>query len=318
MAARPIIIDCDPGQDDAIALLMALAAPEELNVLGVSTVAGNVPLAKTERNARIIVELAGRRDVPVFAGCPRPFVRAPLTGERFHGQEGIDGVELFEPSVPLQARHAVDWLIDTLLAAEDGATTLVPVGPLTNIGLALVKEPRIAPKIRELVLMGGAWREGGNRTPTAEYNMLADPHAAHVVFRCGRPITVCSLDVTYRAITTAARLEAIKAIGTRVARAAHGMLSFYHRDQPERYYGQVGAPLHDPLTIAWLLRPGLFRGKQVNVEIDIASELSMGSTVVDFWGATDRPVNANWLHSLDADGFYTLLLDLLRRYHDAG
>lgn len=316
MAARPIIIDCDPGQDDALALLMALASPEDLDVLGVTAVAGNVPLAKTQRNARIIVEIAGRHDVPVFAGCPRPFLRELVTGERYHGNEGINGIELFEPSVPLQDKHAVDFLIDTLLAADDGAITLVPVGPLTNVGLALIKQPRIASKIRELVIMGGAWREGGNRTPSAEFNILADPHAAKVVFRCGRPITVCSLDVTHRAVTTPERLSQVGAIKSRVGRAAHCMLGFYHRDQPEKYYGQSGAPLHDALTIAWLLQPALFQGKTVNVEVDVASELSMGCTVVDFWGVTERPKNANWLHTVDADGFYALLLDRLRRYPD--
>ncbi len=188
MAARPIIIDCDPGQDDAVMLLMALASPDELDILGITAVAGNVPLALTERNTRLIVELAGRRDVPVYAGCPRPLVRELVTAEEVHGRTGIDGFDIHDPAVPLGAAHAVDYLVDTLMAA-DLPITLVPTGPLTNVAMAMVKEPRIVERIDESVLMGGAMREGGNSTPAAEFNILVDPHAAHVVFGCGRPLT---------------------------------------------------------------------------------------------------------------------------------
>ncbi|MEM9058796.1 MAG: nucleoside hydrolase, partial [Pseudomonadota bacterium] len=206
---RPIIIDCDPGQDDAVNLLMALAAPGALDVLGITAVAGNVPLALTERNARLLCGLAGRDDVPVFAGCERPLVRELVTAEHVHGDSGIDGVDLGAPAVPLQPAHATDFIVETLLSAPDASVTLVPTGPLTNIAHALIKAPAIAPKIREIVLMGGAMREGGNLSPSAEFNILVDPHAARVVFDCGRPLTVFGLDVTHQVPTTPERLRRI-------------------------------------------------------------------------------------------------------------
>src|SRR5262245_24257550 len=173
---RPIILDCDPGQDDAVAILLALASPGELQVLGITTVAGNVPLEKTQRNARLMCDVAGKKDVPVFAGCSRPILRPLYTAEYVHGREGIDRAEIRDASTPTQARHAVDFIADTLRAAEDDSVTLVPVGPLTNIAAAMVKAPEILPKIREIVLMGGAMREGGNTTPSAEFNIYVDPH----------------------------------------------------------------------------------------------------------------------------------------------
>lgn len=305
-----IIIDCDPGQDDAVAILLALASPAELEVLGITAVAGNVPLAKTERNARLVCELAGRPDVAVYAGADRPLLRAARTAEHVHGGEGINGADIYEPRMPLQHQHAVDYLIETLLAAADDAITLVPIGPLTNIAMALIREPRIAPKIREIVIMGGAWREGGNVTPSAEFNIYVDPQAAAVVFSCSRSIVVMSLDITHQVKTSAARREAIGNIGTPVARTVKSMLEFYNRHDSKKY-GTDGGPLHDPCTIAWLLRPSLFEGKHVNVTIETSSELTMGATVVDFWGATDRAPNVLWMHAVDADGFFELLTERL-------
>ncbi len=312
MAPRPIIIDCDPGPDDAVMLLMALAAPEELQILGVTAVAGNVPLDLTQRNARIMCELAGRRDVPVHAGCPRPMVRRLITAEAVHGKTGIDGVEIYEPELVLQPTHAVDYLIEALMAAPADGITLVPTGPLTNIAMAMVMAPAIVPHIREIVLMGGAMREGGNTSPAAEFNILVDPHAAHVVFTCGRPIVVMGLDVTHQALTTPERLAAIGAIGSKVGTAVHDMLEFYDRHDIEKY-GTQGGPLHDPCTIAYLLEPRLFRGKRAHVAIDIHSELSMGATVVDYWGVTGREPNALWIDRVDSDGFYDLLIERLSR-----
>ena len=292
-------------------LLLALASPEALDLRAITTVAGNVPLALTQRNARIMCDLAGRTDVPVFAGCPRPMVRDLITAEAVHGQTGIDGVELFEPETPLQSQHAVDYLVETLMDAA-APITLVPAGPLTNIAMALVTEPRIVANIAEIVLMGGAWREGGNTSPAAEFNILVDPHAAHVVFTCGRPIVVMSLDVTHQALTTQERLAAIGAIDSRVGRSVHAMLEFYDRHDIEKY-GMPGGPLHDPCTIAYLLRPELFQGKHVHVDVEIASENSMGATLVDYWGVTGQPANATWMHTIDADGFYALLAERLAR-----
>ncbi len=312
MTAKPIIIDCDPGQDDAIMLLLAAAAPAELDILGITAVAGNVPLALTERNARLMCELAGRTDIPIFAGCSRPMVRDLITAEEVHGRTGIDGYDIHEPAIPLQEKHAVDFLVDCLMSSEDQAVTLVPTGPLTNVAMAIVKEPRIVPKINEIVLMGGAFREGGNSTPSAEFNILVDPHAAHVVFACGRPIVAMGLDVTHKALTTKQRLAAIGEIDTRVGRAAHAMLEFYDRHDIEKY-GTDGGPLHDPCTIAYLLEPGLFKTKHVHVGIEINSEQTMGETTVDYWGVTKHAPNTHWVHDIDAEGFYRLLTERLAR-----
>ena len=309
MTPRKIIIDCDPGQDDAVNLLLAFAS-WELDILGVTAVAGNVPLHLTERNARLMCDIAGRRDVPVFAGCSRPLVRPLVTAENVHGSSGIDGIEIVEPRTPLAAQHAVDFIVDTLLAAGAAAVTLVPTGPLTNVAMAIVKAPAILPKIREIVLMGGAMREGGNHSPSAEFNMLVDPHAADIVFRCGRPIVAMGLDVTHQVLSTRARTDRIRALGTRPALATAGMLDFFRRHDSSKY-GQDGAPLHDPCTIAWLLRPSLFEGRQCNIAVETESPLTMGHTAVDFWGVTGRPANALWMHKVDADGFYDLLTERL-------
>lgn len=309
MTPRQIIIDCDPGQDDAINLLLAFAS-RELDILGVTAVAGNVPLDLTERNARLMCDIADRSDVPVFAGCSRPLVRPLVTAENVHGSTGIDGVEIVEPRTPLAARHAVDFIIDALHAAGERGVTLVPTGPLTNVAMAIVKAPSILPKIREIVLMGGAMREGGNHSPSAEFNMLVDPHAADIVFRCGRPIVAMGLDVTHQVLSTKARTDRIRALGTRPALATAGMLDFFRRHDSSKY-GQDGAPLHDPCTIAWLLQPSLFTGRECNITVETGSELTMGHTAVDFWGVTGRPANALWMHQVDADGFYDLLTERL-------
>lgn len=308
---RKIIIDTDPGQDDAIAILLALASPE-LEVVGITAVAGNVPLRLTEKNARKICELAGRPDVRVFAGAERPLLRRSVTAEHVHGKTGLDGPVLPEPTMPLQEQHAVDFIIETLMKEESGTITLCPLGPLTNIALALIREPRIAPRIKEIVLMGGGFFEGGNMTPAAEFNIYVDPHAADVVFRSGAPIVVMPLDVTHKALTTAARIEAIRSLGTRVGDAAAALLEFFERFDEEKY-GTDGGPLHDPCVIAYLLRPALFTGRHCNVEVEISSELTMGMTVVDWWGVTDRSKNAMVMRDIDADGFFALLTDRLAR-----
>lgn len=309
MRPRKIIIDCDPGQDDAINLLLAFASPE-FDILGVTAVAGNVPLALTERNARLMCDVAGRHDVPVFAGCSRPLVRPLLTAENVHGSTGIDGIEIVEPQTPLAAQHAVDFIVETLRSADAEEVTLVPTGPLTNVAMAIVKSPEILSRIREIVLMGGAMREGGNHSPSAEFNMLVDPHAADIVFRCGRPIVAMGLDVSHQVLSTKARTERIRALGTRPALATAGMLDFFRRHDSKKY-GQDGAPLHDPCTIAWLLQPSLFEGRECNIAIETESRLTMGHTAVDFWGVSGRPANALWIHQVDADGFYELLTERL-------
>jgi purine nucleosidase len=313
VAKRPIIIDCDPGQDDAICLLLAMSSPDELDILGVTTVAGNVPLALTERNARQIRDIADRSDVKIYAGCSKPMVRDLVTAERVHGKTGIDGIEIVEPKQPLEDKHAVDFIIETLNGADRESITLVPMGPLTNIAQAFTKDPTILEKVEQIVLMGGAMREGGNISPSAEFNILVDPHAADIVFRCGRPITVMGLDVTHQVLATPERRDRIRAIDNEAARATAGMLDFFNRHDTVKY-GSMGAPLHDPCTIAFLLKPDLFEGKFCNISIETESELTMGNTAVDFWHVTDRPKNATWIHAVDADGFYDLLIERLSRF----
>jgi purine nucleosidase len=222
-------------------------------------------------------------------------------------------MEIREPRHELQPQHAVDFIVATLMASAHDSVTLVPTGPLTNIAMAMVREPAILPKIREIVLMGGAMREGGNTTPSAEFNMLVDPHAAHVVFGCGRPIVAMGLDVTHQVLATPARIERIRALSHDVARAACGMLTAFNRHDT-RKYGSEGAPLHDPCTIAWLLEPGMFQAKACNVAVETRSELTMGHTAVDFWNVSGRPVNARWVYGVDAEAFYDLLIERLARY----
>lgn len=308
------IIDCDPGQDDAIALFLAFASPESIDLLGITTVGGNVPLELTHRNARVMCDIAGS-EVPVFAGCDKPMQRPLRTAEYIHGETGIDGIDIIDPVTPLQEQHAVDFIVETLLAAEPGSITLVPTGPLTNVGTAIDREPAILPKIRRIVLMGGALREGGNRTPSAEFNILVDPEAADIVFHCGRPIVQMGLDATHQVLSTKERVERIAALDNPVANATAGMIGFFERYDMSKY-SAPGAPLHDPCTVAWLIRPELFTGKDCNVAIETQSELTLGHTAVDFWHVTDRPKNVHWVHTVDSDGFYRLLTERLARFGD--
>lgn len=312
MKQRKIIIDTDPGQDDAVAILLALASPDELDVLGITCVAGNVPLALTSQNARMVCELAGRADMRVFAGCDRPMGRNLVTAEHVHGKTGLDGPSLPEPTMPLQDQHAVDFIIETLRNQAPGSVTLCPLGPLTNIATALTRAPEIAGKITEIVLMGGAYFEVGNITPTAEFNIYVDPQAADIVFRSGVPITVMPLDVTHKALVTKPRNDAFRALGTAVGVAVAEMTDFFERFDKEKY-GSAGAPLHDPCVTAYLLKPDLFSGRRINVEIETGSELTMGMTVADWWGVTDREPNAFFVGDLDADGFFSLLTERLAR-----
>jgi purine nucleosidase len=313
VAPRPVIIDCDPGQDDAVALFLAMSSPVELEILGITTVGGNVPLALTERNARMMCDVAGREDIPVFAGCADPMIREAITAEYIHGDTGIDGIDIFEPVTPLQDDHAVAFIIDTLLTRYKVPVTLIPTGPLTNIASAIVAEPKILDSINEIVIMGGAMREGGNRTPSAEFNIMVDPHAADIVLSCGRPITLMGLDVTHKVLSTEERVARIGELNNPVAEATVGMLSFFHRYDTEKYSSQ-GTPLHDPCTVAYLLKPELFKTRLCNVAVETESELTIGHTAVDFWHVTDRPRNVDWAYEVDADGFYELLTERLARF----
>ena len=300
---RRIIIDTDPGMDDAVAILLALAAPDELEVLGIVAVAGNLPLAQTERNARRVCELAGRTDVPVYAGCARPLVRPLATAEHIHGETSRDRLLLPEPTMALRAQHGVDFLIATLEAAEPGAITLCALGPLTNIAMAFVKAPEIAAKIRELVIMGGACFELGNVTPAAEFNIHVDPHAAATVIDSGIPITMMPLDVTHQLLSTPPRLAALRALGNRCGKAVAALLtSFEKTGAPSSARERRRCTIR--LVIAYLLRPSYSEGREVNVAIETQSPLTLGMTVVDWWGVTGRKANARVMNVVDADGFY--------------
>ena len=309
--ARKIIIDTDPGQDDAVAILLALASPE-LETIGITAVAGNVPLALTERNALKICELAGKPETPVYSGAVRPLMRALVTAEHVHGKTGLDGPDLPEPKMALRKEHAVDFIVETLMREERGMITLCALGPLTNIALALIREPRIAPRVKELVMMGGGFFEGGNITPAAEFNIHVDPHAADIVFRSGIPIVMMPLDVTHKALTSPARIAAFRDLGNRAGIAVAEMLGFSERFDKEKYEGE-GGPLHDPCVIAWLLAPGIFRGRECNVAIETISELTLGMTVVDWWGVTDRPKNALVMRDIDHEAFFAMLFERIGR-----
>ena len=303
---RRIIIDTDPGKDDAVAILLALASPE-LEVLALVAVAGNVPLACTERNARALLELGGRADIPVYAGCSRPMVRPPITAEHVHGSTGLDGLDLPEPSTPCAREHGVDFLIATLRTAAPGTITLCLLGPATNLAMALVKAPDIAGRIAEIVWMAGARSAGGNVTPAAEYNVHADPDAAKVVLDSGIPLTLAPLDLTHQVRLTPARLSQLQQVDTAAARAVAALFSA--TDGPAQERG--GSPLHDPCVIAHLLRPGLFAGHFINVAVETSSPLTLGMTVADRYAVTGRPPNATYLSVADADGFFDLLFKRL-------
>ena len=309
---RQIIIDTDPGQDDAIAILLALASPE-LDVLGITAVAGNVPLALTERNARALVELAGRADVPVRAGAAAPLVRPLVTAEHVHGKTGLNGWDLPEPATELADGDAVEWIVRTIMDHPPGTVTLVCLGPLTNVGKALRAAPEIAERLAAIVLMGGGHFEGGNITPMAEFNVYVDPEAADMVLRSGARIVMAPLDVTHRALMPRWFIDELAGLGTPVGAACAGMLDFFERFDRDKY-GSTGGPLHDPCTIAWLLKPDLFDGRECWVGVEAESELCRGATPIDWWNVwPDRPANALVLREIDAEGFFRLIVERLGR-----
>lgn len=309
---RKIIIDTDPGQDDAAAIMLAFGSPDEIEVLGLTAVAGNVPLSYTSRNLRIVCELCGRPDAAVYEGATKPTVRPQVTAEHVHGKTGLDGAKVDEPTMAVQEMHGVDFIIETLRREPEGSVTLCTLGPLTNVALALEKAPEIAPRVKELVMMGGGFFEGGNITPAAEFNIYVDPEAAKTVFASGIPIVMMPLDVTHQLLTTKARVEKIAALGTRQAKVLVDWLAFFERFDIEKY-GSDGGPLHDPSVIAYLLKPELFSGRDCNVEIETQSELTVGMTVVDWWRVSGRKPNARVMREVDADGFFDLLAERVGR-----
>lgn len=304
----PTIIDCDPGQDDAIALLLALASPEELHLLGVTTVAGNVQLSMTQRNARLICEMVGKTSVPVYAGCERPMVRNLVTAEEYHGANGLNGIEIYEPERALEQENAISFLTQTLEQADDNGITLVCIAPLTNIAMTLIQTPEVALKIREIVIMGGSVREAGNITAAAEFNFYVDPHAVDVVLKCGRPLTIFGLDATHQARVSQRWRERIDDLPNSPATHLLKTSVDYFTRAYKDIYGQDTAPIHDVLAVAYLLEPTLFSGLYRNVRIELTSELTMGATVVDTWGFSEASANATWITEVDVEGLFSLLL----------
>lgn len=306
MTKRRILLDCDPGIDDAIAILLALAAPEALEVMALTTVAGNVPLTLTERNARRVLTLAGRSDVPVAAGCARPLMAARGPTASVHGDDGLGGVALPEPEVAADPRHGVDLIAETVLANAPGQLTLCATGPLTNVALALVKEPRVAERLAGILLMGGACFRPGNVTATAEFNFFVDPHAAAIVLSAGVPLTLFPLDVTLQVTVDEARVAGIAAAGNEVAAAAAALM---------RAYGSGETALHDACVIAYLIAPGLFSGLDAHVEVLTTPGPGYGQSIasVSEKHLAGRRPNALVMTGVEADGVFDLLSERLAR-----
>ncbi|QFZ87452.1 nucleoside hydrolase [Variovorax paradoxus] len=312
MHPTPLIIDTDPGADDMIALLFALAAPESLAIQALTTVAGNVPLAKTSRNARLACEWAGRPELPVYAGAERPLQRTPIYAANIHGREGLTGVAVHDPAVPLAEGSAIDYLVRTLRAAPEHSVTLAMLSPQTNLALALEQAPDIVRGLRELVLMAGAHFNGGNITPVAEFNVFADPHAAEAVLQCGVPITMLPLDVTHKILTSDARIARLRQLGNRAGAIVADILDAY-APQEMAHYGMPGGPVHDATVTAYLLRPDLFQGRRIHVEVDSREGMGFGQTVADWHGSLKRSANVQWIVDGDAQGFFDLLTEHIAR-----
>lgn len=311
-APRELIIDTDPGADDVVALLLAMASPDELNIRAITTVAGNVRLAKTSRNARLAREWGGREDIPVYAGAGRPLLRTPIYAADVHGEEGLSGVSVHEPAKPLAQGNAVQYLVETLGAAEPHSITLAMLGPQTNLALALIQRPEIAKGIKEVVVMGGAHFNGGNITPAAEFNIYADPHAAEVVLASGVPLTYLPLDLTHTLLTSDARLKQLAAVNNHASQLVVDILNSYIKHDMD-VYGMPGGPVHDASVIAYLIKPELFSGRRIHLAVDSREGATFGQTIADWYGVLKRPANVMWVSQGDAQGFFDLLSDRLAR-----
>ena len=305
MAKRPLIIDCDPGVDDAVMLALAFGSPE-LDILGVTTVGGNVPGELTSRNARLLRQIAGREDVPVHAGCPGPMVREPVSAPEFHGATGLGSIEVSEPKAKLAEGHAVDFIIRTLKARRD--VSILITGPMTNLATALVLAPKIADSIKQIAVMGGARAEGGNITASAEFNIYADPHAADIVLRAGAPTLLVGLDATYQVRATKERIEQVRANGSPMGLAAAQVLEF-SASVERKIVGWDAPPLHDPVPLVWLLKPELVETRPATVRIETRGDFTMGHTAVEFRANRVGEFNADWAVKVDAQGVFDLIAE---------
>jgi inosine-uridine nucleoside N-ribohydrolase len=304
-----MLIDCDPGHDDMMAIMLACASPE-LELLGVSTVAGNQTGEKTHRNALRTLTLIGRTDIPVARGADKPLLRALTVAPEIHGVSGLDGADLPEPAFRGLAEHAADFLIRTIMESRE-PVTLVPTGPLTNVALALLKEPELARRVRRIVLMGGAVRDS-NITPAAEFNIYVDPEAARIVFGCGAPLVMVGLDVTNRARLSFQDIEELASWNGRVSRVVAPLLRFFAQTNRE-VFGFDGAPLHDALAVAHLVRPEVIKTRKMNVEIETAGELTRGRTVADVYGISKHKPNAEVALEVDLPLFKELLFQAMHK-----
>lgn len=307
-----LIIDTDPGADDVVALLLAMASPDELNIRAITTVAGNVRLDKTSRNARLAREWAGRTDIPIYAGAPRPLLRTPIYAANIHGAEGLPGVPVHEPTLGLAEGNAVNYLVDTLRKAKPHSITLAMLGPQTNLALALIQAPEITQGLKEVIVMGGAHFNGGNITPVAEFNLFADPEAAEVVLGSGVKLTYVPLDVTHKILTSEARLQQIAALDNRAGQLVGDILNEYVKADM-LHYGLPGGPVHDASVIAYLLQPELFSGRQIHMSVDSREGPTFGQTIADWYGTLKQPANVLWIENGDAQGFFDLLTERLKR-----
>ncbi|MFF3273923.1 nucleoside hydrolase [Streptomyces chrestomyceticus] len=311
--ARKIILDCDPGHDDAIAMLLAYGNPD-IDLVAVTTVVGNQTLEKVTRNALSVARIAGITGVPFAAGSPRPLVRTIENAPEIHGDTGLDGPDLPEPNIELDRRHAVDLIIDTVMSHEPGEITIVPTAGLTNIALAVRKEPRIAERVREVVLMGGGFHEG-NWSAVAEFNIVIDPHAAHIVFNERWPVTMVGLDLTHQALATPEVTKKIADVGTKPARFVLELLDFF-RDAYRENQGFEYPPVHDPCAVAYVIDPDVMTVRKAPVDIELTGGLTMGMTVTDFRWPIPEDCRTQVAVKLDHERFWNLVVDALQRIGD--
>ncbi|MFJ6214837.1 nucleoside hydrolase [Streptomyces sp. NPDC092296] len=308
-----IILDCDPGHDDAIAMLLAHGNPD-IELVAVTTVVGNQTLEKVTRNALSVARIAGITGVPFAAGCPRPLVRAIENAPDIHGETGLDGPVLPEPTLALDRRHAVDLIIDTVMSHEPGEITIVPTAGLTNIAMAVRKEPRIASRVREVVLMGGGYHEG-NWSAVAEFNIIIDPEAAHIVFNESWPVTMVGLDLTHQALATPEVIEKIAAVGTAPARFVLELLDFFGATYREAQ-GFEHPPVHDPCAVAYVIDPSVMTVRRAPVDIELTGGLTLGMTVADFRSPAPADCHTQVAVKLDHERFWNLVVDALKRIGD--
>lgn len=309
---RPIIFDCDPGNDDAVALLITLVSPEDFNVLGITTVAGNVPLDNTNVNARKICELANRTDVGVYSGCPRPLVGEPFISDGAHGKTGIDGAVLPEPKMPLQPQHAVDFIINTLKNHPQPVTMLL-TGPLTNVAMAINKDPSILKNVQEFVIMGGSITSG-NITPSAEFNVYCDAYATKVVLESGIKTTLMTLDITHQVVATPANIQRLRSSNTEQATQVANMLEAT-MDFDITNFALEGRAIHDACVPVYVLRPDLFTSKPAYVHVETALGLSFGNTIISYY-PKHVPKNTQVFvpNEIDSNGVFNVILERLSRY----